>query len=127
MKEPGTGAGAFHIGDRRGARLGFVTSDVGLRIARLFYALGVIQFGIGHFTFLERTVGMVPGWLPWHTGWAYFTGGALIAAGVAILAGVLARQAALLSACCSRCSCGCPPSFGVPTPSSGMSSSNRAC
>lgn len=48
--------------------------------------------------YLKATADLVPGWLPWHAGWAVLTGGAYLVAGFSIVAGKLARLAATLTA-----------------------------
>lgn len=82
--------------DRR--HLDFFSGKAGLRAARALYGLAMLAFGLSHFFYLDLTAPLIPAWLPWHIGWAYFTGGAYLAAGVAILTGVCAKPAAILSA-----------------------------
>src|SRR5262245_40855605 len=68
------------LGDERGGpRLPI--GEGGLRIARAFYGLAMIPFGTAHFVYLKETLAAMPGWLPWHVFWAYFTGGTFLAAG----------------------------------------------
>jgi len=87
----------WFAGDREGRRLSLPGGDRGLRIARVFYGLAMIPFGVAHFINLKGTAALVPGWLPGPVFWASFTGAAFIAAGVAVLIGVYPRLAAMLS------------------------------
>jgi uncharacterized membrane protein len=78
--------------------LAFAVGDRGVRLARVLFGLSLIAFGLSHFVYLHLTAPLVPGWLPAHVFWAYFTGCTFLAAGAAVLIRVYAGLAAALSA-----------------------------
>ncbi|HEV7387400.1 MAG TPA: DoxX family membrane protein [Gemmatimonadaceae bacterium] len=80
------------------SKLKFATGDDGVRIARLIFGLALIPIGLSHFVYARETIGFVPAWLPFRSGWAYLTGAAHFAAGLGVLFGVLPRLAAMLEA-----------------------------
>jgi uncharacterized membrane protein len=53
--------------------------------ARILFALPFGIFGINHFIFQSRLVGIVPPWIPGETVWVFLTGALFIAACVFII------------------------------------------
>jgi uncharacterized membrane protein len=71
---------------------------VNLRRAAMLFGLALIPIGLSHIFYLPQTAAFVPAWLPFRSGWAYFTGAAQIAAGLGVLFWVLPSLAATLEA-----------------------------
>ncbi|HVC19810.1 MAG TPA: hypothetical protein VNE16_07015 [Vicinamibacterales bacterium] len=90
-------AGAWTLFADLGGRP-FLGGERGMRLARLLFGLSLIPTGLSHFVYASLTVPLIPSWLPYHLGWAYFTGACHLAAGLGVLFGVLPGLAASLEA-----------------------------
>ncbi|MGH7532385.1 MAG: DoxX family membrane protein [Gemmatimonadales bacterium] len=76
----------------------FPGDERGRNLARQLFGLALIPVGISHFVYVSLTTPLIPAWIPFHLGWAYFTGACHLAAGLGLLFGVLPRLAAQLEA-----------------------------
>jgi uncharacterized membrane protein len=68
-------------------------------VGRVFFAIGLIAFGILHIVygdFVTRVVPEWPAWIPARSVWVYLTGATLVAGGAAILFGIEGRRAAMI-------------------------------
>lgn len=63
---------------------------------RWLFGISLVVFGVQHFMYGPFVASLIPGWIPEHLFFAYFTGAGFIAAGIAIAAKVLARLGAML-------------------------------
>ena len=79
---------------RAGSPLTFLTSENGIRAARILFAVSLLPIGLSHMVYTKATVDLVPAWLPYRVGWAYLTGAGQIACGLGVLFAVLPRVAA---------------------------------
>ena len=85
-------------GIRDGSALSFLSSDNGIRAARIVFALSLLPIGLSHIVYVKETAALVPAWLPYRAGWAYLTGAGQMACGLAVLFNVLPRLAATIEA-----------------------------
>lgn len=70
-----------------------------LEIGRIFYAIGIVAFGVQHLAygaFVTRVVPKLPAWLPMQPALAYLVGVVLVLAGAGIALRVRMREAALV-------------------------------
>jgi uncharacterized membrane protein len=88
-------AGAWTVYADLGGRP-FLGGARGMKLARLLFGVSLIPTGLSHFVYLNLTAPLVPSYLPFHTGWAYFTGACHLAAGLGVLFNVLPGLAAHL-------------------------------
>jgi uncharacterized membrane protein len=76
----------------------FTSSDRALLAMRILFGLALPLIGQSHIVFADGTATYIPGWIPAHLFFAYFTGAADIAAGLAVIFMVLPRLASTLAA-----------------------------
>jgi uncharacterized membrane protein len=85
-------------GIREDSIFAFATSENGLRVARILFAVSLIPIGLSHLMYTKETAALVPAWLPYRTGWAYLTGVGQMACGVGVLFSLYPRVAAMTEA-----------------------------
>ncbi len=81
-----------------GSQSSFITGERGTRLAQILFGLAMLPLGLSHFVYVKHTADLVPSYLPYHTGWAYFTGVAHLAAGFGLLLSIVPRLAVTLEA-----------------------------
>ncbi len=69
-------------------------SSIALKVARILAGVSAMVFGFAHFNYIDFTAGMVPGWIPFKTFWAWATGAGHLLAGLALVSGIATRLAA---------------------------------
>jgi uncharacterized membrane protein len=74
----------------------FATSEKGIRVARILFAVSLVPIGLSHIVYAKGTADYVPAWLPYRIGWAYLTGAGHIAAGLGVLFSVVPWVAAAM-------------------------------
>jgi uncharacterized membrane protein YphA (DoxX/SURF4 family) len=68
-----------------------------VQIGCFVYGSCAVSFGVGHFTAIAETAGMVPKWIPpGQQFWAWATGAFHVLAGIAIVSGAMAAHASRL-------------------------------
>ncbi|MFI5235276.1 MAG: DoxX family protein [Gemmatimonadales bacterium] len=88
---------------RTGSKLQLAATMYGPTIARILVGYSLVTFGLSHFfEFAERTISLVPTWLPYRTAWADLAGAGQVAAGLGVLFSIyprwaVAAEAAMLS------------------------------
>jgi uncharacterized membrane protein len=75
-----------------------VESATSVQMARRFFGISCVIFGLSHFVYADITVTMVPAWLPDRLWFAYLTGAGHLAAGLGILFAIWPGMAAHLEA-----------------------------
>ncbi|MDQ2844144.1 MAG: hypothetical protein M3Y72_24510 [Acidobacteriota bacterium] len=57
-------------------------SKIAIQLGRFFLAISLAIFGLNHFLFARFIATLIPGWIPWHLFWAYFTGAVFVAGAI---------------------------------------------
>lgn len=79
-------------------RLPALRGASGIRVARIIFVLALPLMSLDELLYARATAGYIPGWIPAHLFFAYFTGMAQMATVIAICLGLLARPATMLQA-----------------------------
>jgi uncharacterized membrane protein YphA (DoxX/SURF4 family) len=67
-----------------------------LPFGSILFCITIVRYGVGHFLHTTYYAALIPGWIPWHRFWTYFTGTALVGSGTAIIFGFKIRPIAVL-------------------------------
>jgi len=96
LKELALSGGTFVIAASFPGEKSTAGNELFMVLGRIFFSLMLIVFGIDHFLYTEFVASLVPGWIPGHIFWTYFSAVALIGAGVCIMLNIKIRLVGIL-------------------------------